>query len=299
MTDRPMKTTFVQHIDFTKPVRFARDVYYFEYGGVRFKLVQNDPSKYCDAILTVMPNGDRVAEGRAFAAAGEFVSALAWKVGLPMAVAPGGGMGLPGEVALEDARCSCFGLPQFVTTGNIRGHSLSRIAAIETDEQRRALSLVREAQSANKAILAFLLYWQVMDIRPRRLQSPQNLGKWVDSMIGGGALGLHLHAADRAVLGRHCGKRSLGTYFEDDCRHAIAHLRRDPGRKTFVFDDHTDLVRMRVSVQAVRDLAEQYIRKVLDLTKGMTLYRQGSQGFPLYIRDGAVPRGQGYVLAYR
>jgi hypothetical protein len=283
---------FVQHIALSNTVRFAEDSYLFEYRDVRFKLVQNDPSKHADVLLTILPGRDEKAQDHAFAVAGEFVSALAWSIGLPMAVEPAGGMP-EGVATIEAARCACFGSPQFFTMGNIRGHSISSIAQIETDEQRRALALFREADSANKTIMSFLLYWQVMDIPPQGWPAT-NPSAWVDDEDSAGRI--FLRDDQRDLLDRLRRGRSLGKYLSDDCRNAIAHLRRSARQRVVLFDDREDLRRFRVSSDVAKDLARQYIRAKLGLSKRMTLLREGKDGFPVYIKAGGTPIG--YVLAY-
>ena len=37
-------------IGFTNSVRFFDRVQYFEFEGVRFKLIQNDPTRFCDVV---------------------------------------------------------------------------------------------------------------------------------------------------------------------------------------------------------------------------------------------------------
>jgi hypothetical protein len=286
-------STNVLQMDLTSSVRFTEPTYLFQYQGVCFKLLRGNPPEESDAIITTIPSrdrdADRAAEKRAFAAAGEFVSALAWSIRLPMAVEPGGGMSLPGVVSVESARRVGRGWPPFFTKGNVYGYSISHIAAIETDEQRRALAIMREASSANKTILKFLLYWQVMDIPDWQAK------KWVNAEWNAGRV--HLHDWDRRVLDESLARKdSLGDYLEDDCRHAIAHLQRRQGKRLLELDNIEDIRRMRISAAIAEELAESYVRKKLRLSKTMTLVR-GEDGFPVYVKDGD-SAARRYQLAY-
>jgi hypothetical protein len=280
---------YLMHIDVTNSVRLDRRIYYFEYEGIRFKFIQNDPHKYADVLITILPNhDDKAAEDRAFATASKFVSALAWSNGSTMAVEPHGGMGCPGNHTLRAARCRMFGLPHFFNMGNVYGFDIATIAAIETPEQQRALALFREATSSNKPMLSLLLYWQVMDVRP----SPKAV-EWVNSEYSTGKVNVSDHESKFLDL----RGRSLGDYLEDDCRHAIAHLRRFPSKRLLLFDDLPDLGRIGVSANVAARFAGRYIREVLGLSKRMTLVRQRKGGFPVYMKDGTIPYGR-YVLAY-
>jgi len=49
-------------------------------------------------------------------------------------------------------------------TGHSVGYDINRIPEIETEEQRDALVLFREASSSNNDYLAFLFFWQVIEI---------------------------------------------------------------------------------------------------------------------------------------
>ncbi len=61
--------------------RLRRKSYLFEYQGFRFKLVQDNPRKWSDHLLTIVPQDDHALEDRAFMTAAEFASALSWAHG--------------------------------------------------------------------------------------------------------------------------------------------------------------------------------------------------------------------------
>lgn len=67
---------YLMHIGFDNNSRLWKDVYYFEYKGVRYKLIQNK-IKWCDVLLTIIPNhNDKRAIDYAYTNASEFLSAL-------------------------------------------------------------------------------------------------------------------------------------------------------------------------------------------------------------------------------
>lgn len=53
---------------------------YIKYLGSRFKLIQNNPRKWSDVLLTIVPHPNSVEAQKAYSAAGEFLSALSWEI---------------------------------------------------------------------------------------------------------------------------------------------------------------------------------------------------------------------------
>ena len=82
------------HIGFDNTSRLCRDVYYFEYKGIRFKLIQNNIRKYCDVLLTIIPGrNNQEAQNIAYITAAEFLSALSWENNSLVKVHHEGGIG--------------------------------------------------------------------------------------------------------------------------------------------------------------------------------------------------------------
>ena len=71
---------FLMHIGFDNSSRLWKKVFYFEYKGIRFKLIQNNPRKWCDVLLTIIPShNNEEAKNEAYLKASEFLSALSWE----------------------------------------------------------------------------------------------------------------------------------------------------------------------------------------------------------------------------
>jgi len=276
------------HICFDNSARLTRDVYYFEYRGTRFKLIQNNPRKWSDVLLTIVPADDRKAQQRAYAIAGEFLSALAWENGSRVALANCGGPGVPDRYTLRKARCRVFTFPQVPFGGHMVGYGLSVIPDIETDVQRIALTLFREARSSNKVWLAFLFYWQVMEV------GGDNAVGWVNSVY---YKQRKVHLGSEELQGLPLKGRRIGEYLEDDCRHAIAHIRRRPGKTALRLDVGDENRRIAASTGVVKRFAEHYIRERLGLKKKVYLVRRRGRGFPTYV-DQAIEHRRYSVLAY-
>lgn len=85
--------SILQHIGFDSSVRLPGTVYYFEYQGVRFKLVQNNPRKFANHLLTIIGDHDEPARSKAFRAAAGFLSAWAFDAHAAVMLWDSGGSG--------------------------------------------------------------------------------------------------------------------------------------------------------------------------------------------------------------
>lgn len=69
---------YLMDIGFDNSSRLCRNVYYFEYKGIRYKLIQNNMRKWCDVLITIVEN-DSLLKNQAYFVASEFLAALAWQ----------------------------------------------------------------------------------------------------------------------------------------------------------------------------------------------------------------------------
>src|SRR5881296_1619565 len=131
---------YLLNISLDNPNRLKRRVGYFEYRGVRFKLVQNNPRKWSDTLLTITTGDYRSAEAHAaYAIAGEFASALSWEFDAGVTVSGFGGGSFPHPYTLRNARPRQFVFPTVPFTRINRavgGYSIERIARITDQHQR-------------------------------------------------------------------------------------------------------------------------------------------------------------------
>jgi hypothetical protein len=168
------------------------------------------------------------------------------------------------------------------------GYDLLAIPDIETPQQRLALALHREALSSNKTWLAFLLFWQVLEVGG----NGDPVG-WINKMHRREVI--PVGKDDLAYLGLR--GRSLGQYLLDDCRDAIAHIRRKPGRRALEVDTLGDYTRMLVSTGLISRFATHHVKEVLGLKKQLWLVRVGGKGFPVF-RSEESTRRRYHALAY-
>jgi hypothetical protein len=267
---------YLMEIGFDNSCRLARKTYLFQYNDVTFKLVQDNPRKWADHLLTIVPAYNSREADSAFAAACEFVSALGWEHRARVAVWEAGGRGWHDGHSLREAKPSIFTFPRIAFGGNVVNCDLHRLPHVQTNEQRTALALYREASAANTTYLQFLFYWQVMEVGP-----------------GADAIGFvnrawrrdrdRIHIQQSAVDALPLQGRTLGKYLSDDCRDAIAHIRRKPGKTKLDLDVREERSRLAASTWVVKAFAEHYIRSRLGLTEYVYLVRPRRGGVPRFV----------------
>jgi len=215
-----------------------------------------------------------MANDRAFAAASEFISALGWELQARVALWESGGRGWPDQVALNRVQPTLFTFPRIPFSGNAIGYDLQRLPYITTAEQRIALALFREAHSSNSDYLSFLFYWQVLEV------GGGNPVRFVNRTLARRPASFYV---DPKVIGQlPVGSRKLGEYLDDDCRDAIAHIRRWPGKKALDLDRRGERMRLAINVGVVKTFAEHYIREQLALRDSVYLVRLTPRGFPTF-----------------
>jgi hypothetical protein len=277
---------FLLQIGIDKAFRMLRNVHYFEFRGTRFKFVQakgSGPAKYSDVLLAVVEGHRTPEEQNALSSAGNWASALAWQLHRPMAIRVLGGLSWRPNRPLRAARPNIFSFPRLPYLGEMRGFGIGRIAHTETDDQRLALTIFREAQAANNVFLTILFYWQVLEVG-----QAQPVG-WVNKVINRRP---ELHSARPHIKELDLGKRRLGEYLLNDCRHAIAHLKRRPGETPVKFDNLSERMRLGASATILEDLARSYIERDLAVSESLYLVRPWHGGFPRYVHSSELRSGR-------
>jgi hypothetical protein len=281
---------FALNISFDNTHRLKRRTYYFDYKGQRFKLVQDNPNKWADHLLTVVENG-LVASKRGFAIGAEYLRALAWELRSAVAVFGGGsGYGWPDSREFCRIRPGMYTPPRLPPGGIAIGYDPTRIAEVTTDDQRRALAAFREATAANNDYLRFLFFYQVLDVGAAVTST-----QFIDDAFQNRRNELQFIAGDVEAIDLR--GQSLGEYLKEDCRHALAHFVRYPGLTTIDLDDLTDRVRITRSARVVEEFARFYLVNQLRLTGTLYLVRPRGGGFPLYVPESDMKSGD-YEIAY-
>jgi Methylamine utilization protein MauJ len=146
---------------------------------------------------------------------------------------------------------------------------------VGTEVQRKALSLFREANASNNDYLAFLFFWQVLEIDGTH---PHN---FINKTFSKRPRGLRLDQWDLNNLPLR--DRSLGNYLQEHCRHAIAHITRQAGLRALDLDERDERFRLAISTRVVKAFAEYYVLNALGLNDHLHLVRHKKNDFPIYV----------------
>ena len=282
---------YLMHIGFDNSERLFKKIFYFEYKGIRYKLIQNNIRKWSDVLLTIIAGINNKKDiDKAFITASEFLSALSWENNARVKLRHLGGRGIPDNYTLKKAKCRMFSFPKVPFSGYSVGYDICRIPKIETEEQRNALILFREASSSNNAYLSFIFFWQILEIGRN-----DPIG-WVNKAFRTNRN--KIKVTDDGLRRLPLNEKKIGNYFYDDCRNAIAHIfRRRKGGK-IKLDTPDENLRVAISMGIIKEFARFYIEDYLKLQNHIYLVRRNGKGFPVYMDDEEM-RGGIYSIAYR
>lgn len=275
---------YLMHIGFDNNARLWKNVFYLEYKCFRFKLIQNNNTERNDVLLTILPNGNNTAEvNNAYIAASEFISALSWEHNSSAKVYPVGGVWQGKKITLKNAKPSLRTFRKIPFCGYSIGHEICCIPEIENEEQRNALILFREASSSNNDYLAFLFFWQILDIGRN-----DPIG-WVNKAYRKNRNKIRL--SNDAFKKLPLNGKSLGNYFYDDCRNAIAHIfKLYEEKRKLKLDTIEEDRRIIWSTRVIKEFAMFYIRDKLKLNKSMYLVRKNGTGFPGFVSEDKISK---------
>jgi hypothetical protein len=268
---------YLIHIGFDNSAKLWKNVFYFEYKGIRYKLIQNNSNKYCDVLLTVIPDENNIKLiNNAYLIASEFISALSWELNSTAKVKYLGGIGRPINLNLRRAKCSSFSFHEIAFYGESVNNDISSIPEIENNEQRDALVLFREAKSTNNDYLSFLFFWQILEINRNDPIS------WINKIYRKNRNKLRISIDSIKAL--PLNDRKLGNYFYDDFRNAISHLfKRPKGKRKIKIDTPNDNNLISRGRWIIEEFTRFYIENELKLQKKLYLVRKGGKGFPIYL----------------
>lgn len=245
-----------------------------EYRGVRFKLVQERGWKWADHLLTIIPSCSPQTRQYAFEIGQELINLLSWQLGSPMQLSEAGARSCHQGTRLSQVRPSIRVFPNISYSGNYVNNSPSVIPVVNTEHQRLALGLFREARAANNDYLAFLFFWHVIETGHEKGEEV------VERLFRNNKL---RHVRDD-IAKISLGGCNLGEHLKENVRNAIAHIRRRSGRKSLELSNLEHRNEMAVTTRVARRIAEAYIEHDLSIgTQRLFLMRKGRNGFPKYI----------------
>jgi len=265
------------NIGYDNSCRLNKNIYYFEYKGIRYKLMQSKSKKWKDLLITIIPGFDnQKAIKKAYITAAEFLSAFSFDNYANVTVSYLGGQGIRNSYKLRSARFLVYDFRNIPNGSDSIGYELCRIPKIENDDQRTALILWREAKSSTNKFLSFLFYWQILELGGTRTAI-----NWVNQSfkLRNKFSRINNSEVDKITL----NNKSLGNYFYEDCRNAIAHIsNRRPGKTQLLLDTPEDNIRFNISSRVVGAFAHTYVSEVLGLNKFLWLKTNYIDKFPVF-----------------
>jgi len=138
--------------------------------------------------------------------------------------------------------------------------------------------------------LAFLFFWQILEIG-----NGDAIG-WVNRTYHKDRN--KIRSSNDEFERLPLNGKSLGNYFYDDCRNAIAHIKRRVGKVGLKLDTPADRTRITLSTWVIKEFARFYIKDKLKLQKHMYLVRKYRPRFPVFISEKEWKRFQ-WPIAYK
>ena len=229
---------------------------------------------------------------KAYVTVSEFLSALSWENNSLVTVHPAGGAGIPEEFRLRKAKSVIKDFPRIPLRGyTSHGYNLFRIPGIDTADQKNGVIMFREAVSSNNHYLSFLFFWQILEI------GNGNAIGWVDKAYRKKRNRLCLSNSWLRELS--LGAKTLGKYFSDDCRNAIAHIaRRRVGKVQLKLDSFEEMIRIAQDTAAIKEFARLYIIDKLRLRKHMYLVGKYGERFPVFVAEKEIKKFP-WPIAYK
>ena len=272
---------YLMHIGFDNNNIFWKNIFYFEYKGIKFKFIQDKRKKWSNVLITIIKGqNNSVEENVAYNIASEYLSVLAWEHNSVMKVWHSGnyGAGIPEDIKLSKARRVFFQFPKSPFYGYTYGCGFQRIPKVENEKQRDALILYREARSTNNDYLSFLFFWQVLEIGYKGGST-----NWINKIWRNNQS--ELRNSIKYDIGKiSMGSKKIGEYLYHDCRTAISHLYTlRKGIKTIKIDSLDDNIRIIRGRRIIQGFAQFYIKNELNLQKRLYLVRKSKNGFPVYL----------------
>lgn len=275
---------YLMHIGFDNSDIFWKNIFYFEYKGIKFKFIQDKRKKWSNVLITIIKGqNNSIEENRVYSIASEYLSALAWENNSVMKVWPSRnyGAGISEDTKISKARRVFFEFPKSPFYGYTYGVDFQRIPKIENEMQKNALILYREARSTNNDYLSFLFFWQILEIGYKG--GPTN---WINK-IWRNNQGELRNNIKYDIEKTSMGSKKIGEYLYHDCRTAISHLYTlRNGIKKIKIDSLDDAIRMMRGRRIIQEFARFYIENELNLPKRLYLVRKSKNGFPVYLDEG-------------
>jgi hypothetical protein len=158
-----------------------------------------------------------------------------------MSVRETGAISWPDEYPIRRAKPFIRTFPEIPYGGPVLGYDLEHIPEVSTPQQKGALAIYREANASNNSYLAFLFFWQVLEIGGGKASV------FVDQALAGQHGRLQFNVRELLERLPSTPGQSTGEYLFDNCRSEIAHLKRFPWKRALNLDELEDRTRIATS----------------------------------------------------
>jgi len=275
---------YLMHIGFDNSEFLWKNIFYFEYKGIKFKFIQDKRKKWSNVLITIIKGWENSEEeNRAYSIASEYLSALAWENNSVMKVWPSRnyGAGISEDFQLSKARRVFFEFPKSPFYGYMNGCGFQRIPKIENEKQKDALILYREARSTNNDYLSFLFFWQILEIGYKG--GPTN---WINKVWRNNQVEIR-NSIKEDIEEIPMGEKKIGEYLYHDFRTAIVHLNTlRNGINKIKIDSLDDAIRIMRGRRVIQEFTRFYIENELNIRKKrLYLVRKTKNSFPVYLDE--------------
>jgi len=269
---------YIIQVDFDSYWKLAKASYVFKYRDNSYRMLRGrgqGRNKERDCILSIIDEGqvDNVAREIMI-----YLGCLSWEHRTPMLVTLAGGRGYGGRLGIKTVRRSI--ITKRMLPSQMLYLTINRIPYVETKDQEDAIGLYREAMASGSPFYKFLCLWNILNIPTRKTGLVIN---WVNDAIK--------NKKHRIYPNHHIDVLSkkgvdIGKHLDDECRDAIAHIRRDLPSKTHIdINSNKDYGRIAASAYFLEDLSRLYVAEELKLIKSQFLYQRKTRDIPEYLTE--------------
>lgn len=207
-----------------------------------------------------------------------YCSCLAWERRAAIIVDGGGGYGTTKELTIRKVRR----VDVTLRTMPVMTYSLSieRIPYVYNRDQEDAIGLYREAFVSNSPFYKFLCLWNILNIPTRKTEL---IIQWINETLQ--------NKKSRIFPNNYINKLekksiNIGGYLDEECRDAIAHIRRRQPNRTHIDPNNAeDYSRIASSAYLLEDLVRIYIREALKLNENQFLFKLKQRDIPEYLTE--------------
>lgn len=270
----------VIQVNFDSHWNLVKPYYIFKFRDREYKVLRGKGrknNKEKDCILSLLGDEDKEYYG-VYRDIMIYCGCLSWEYQTPVMVSGGGGYGNSKKITIKQVRRVDITRRNMVV--NTYSLSLGSIPYVHTKDQEDAIGLYREALVSASPFYKFLCLWNILNIPARGTKS---VISWVNDALENKKHKIFLNNQISALEKKGA---DIGKYLDEECRDAIAHIRRDSPNRTHIDpNDGRDIVRISSSTYFLENLARLYIADELRLDNRQFLYKRKQRDIPEYLTE--------------